>query len=87
MEVRVVWESLAVIDTYKGSEIGWPFFKDRKFCRLLIAIPLNMYSKFDQPKWILVGQMLTKNGQWPAAISSTACALVVNNGFYFAFNQ
>jgi len=30
----------------------------RTFCRLLIAIPLKMYSKISQPKWILVGQML-----------------------------
>ena len=32
-----------------------------------------MYSKFGRSKWILVGQMLklVRNGQWPAAISST----------------
>jgi len=28
------------------------------FCRLLIAIPLKMYSKIGQPEWILVSQML-----------------------------
>jgi len=25
--------------------IGWPFFEDKTFYRLLIAIPLKMYSK------------------------------------------
>ena len=41
--------------------------------RLLIAVPLKMYRKFDQPKWILVRQMvkLIGNGQWPTVISST----------------
>jgi len=38
--------------------------EDKTFCRLLIAIPLKMYSKIGQPKWILVGQMLKMaNGQ------------------------
>ena len=43
------------------------FFEDRTFCRLSIAFPLKMYSKFGQPKWILVGQMLKLVGKWPMA--------------------
>ena len=50
----IVWVSMALgFQRYKqGSENGWPFFEDRTFCRLLIAVPLNMYSKFVWPKWI-----------------------------------
>jgi len=56
------------------SEIGQPFFEDMIFCRLLIAIPLKMYSKIGQLKWILVGQILKLIGKWPMAncYSSTA---------------
>ena len=55
----------------QGPENGWPFFEDGTFCRLLIAVPLKMYSKFGQPKWILVGQMLKLVGKWSTFISST----------------
>ena len=30
----------------------------RIVCRLLIAVPLKMYSKFGHPRWILVSQIL-----------------------------
>jgi len=42
----------------KGQKLVGCFFEDRTFCRLLIAIPLKIYSKISQPKWILVSQML-----------------------------
>ena len=51
----------------KGQKLVGRFFEDRTFCRLLIAIPLKMYSKFGQPKWILVGQMLKLVRKWPMA--------------------
>ena len=38
-------------------------------CRLLTAVPLKMYSKFGQPQWTLVSQIL-KNGQWPTVTST-----------------
>ena len=40
------------------------FFEDRIFYRLLVTVPLKMYRKFGQPKWILVGQMLKLVGKW-----------------------
>jgi len=42
----------------KGQKLVGCFFEDRTFFRLLIAIPLKMYSKIGRPKQILVGQML-----------------------------
>ena len=30
------------------------FCEERTFCRLLFAVPLKVYSKFGQPKWILI---------------------------------
>jgi len=51
----------------KGQKLVSHFFDDRTFCRLLIAIPLKMYSKIGQPKWILVSQMLKLVGKWPMA--------------------
>jgi len=46
----------------KGQKFVGHFFEDRTFCRLLIAIPLKMYSKIG---WILVGQMLKLFIKWP----------------------
>jgi len=51
----------------KGQKLVGRFFEYRTFCRLLIAIPLKMYSKIDQTKWILVSQMLKLVGKWPMA--------------------
>ena len=42
----------------KDQELVGRFFEDGIFYRLLIAVPLKMYRKFGQPKWILVSQML-----------------------------
>ena len=42
-------------------------FEDRIFYRLLIAVPLKMYGKFGQPKWIVVGQILKLVRKWPMA--------------------
>ena len=47
------------------------FLENQTFYRFLIGVPLKMCSKFDQPKWILVSQMLKLVEKWPAAISST----------------
>ena len=55
----------------KRQKLVGRFFEDWIFRRLLIAFPLKMYSKFGQPKWILVGQMLELVGKWPAVISRT----------------
>jgi len=33
----------------KGQKLVSHFFEDRKFCRLLITIPLKMYSEIGQP--------------------------------------
>ena len=41
------------------------FYEYRIFYRLLIAVPLQMYRKFGQPKQILVGQMLKLVRKWP----------------------
>ena len=59
-----------------GSEIGWPFFEDRIFYRLLIAIPMKTSRKFGRPKWILVSQMLKLVGKWPMADLFLALACV-----------
>jgi len=48
----------------KGQKFVSCFFEDRTFCWLCIAIPLKMYSKIGQPKWILVNQMLKLVGKW-----------------------
>ena len=39
-------------------------FEDRICNRLVIAVPLKMYRKFGQLKWILVDQIFKK---WPMA--------------------
>ena len=51
----------------KGQKLVGRFFENQTFCRLLIAVPLKMYSKFGRPKWILVSQMLKLVGKWPMA--------------------
>ena len=51
----------------KDQKLVGHFLKIGHFCKLSIAIPLKMYSKFGQPKWILVGQMLKLVGKWPMA--------------------
>ena len=40
---------LAVVEIRARNWLA--FFEGRAFCRLLIAVPLKMYIKFDQPKW------------------------------------
>ena len=42
---------------------GYKLVKNRAFCRLLITVPLKMYSKFGQP----VGRMLKLVRKWPMA--------------------
>ena len=61
----------------KTQKLVGCFLENQTFFRILINVPLKMYSKFGQPKWILVGQMLKwpENGQWPAAISTYMCVL------------
>ena len=56
-----------ISDKNKGQNLVGHFLKIGHFCRLLIVIPLKMYSKFGQPKWILVGQLLKLVGKWPMA--------------------
>ena len=51
----------------KDQKLVSHFFEDRIFYRLLIAVPLRMYRKVDQPNWILVSQMLKLVGKWPIA--------------------
>jgi len=51
----------------KNQKLVSCFFEDRTFCKVLITIPLKMYSKIGQPKWILVGQMLKLVRKWPMA--------------------
>ena len=53
----------------KGQKFVSRFY--RIFCRLLIAVPLKMYSKFDNKKWILIGQMLKLVRKWPTDIFGT----------------
>ena len=36
------------VSSRNKSEIGWLFFEDRTFCKLLIAVQLKIYSKFGQ---------------------------------------
>jgi len=55
----------------KGQKLVGCFFEDRTFCRLLIAIPLKIYSKIGQLKWFLVSQMLKLARKWPTVIPST----------------
>ena len=50
----------------RGQKLVSHFLKIVR-CRSLIATPLKMYSKFSQPKWILVGQMVKLVGKWPMA--------------------
>ena len=40
----------------KGQKLVGLFFENQVFCRLLIAVPLKMYSKFGRPKSILVAK-------------------------------
>ena len=51
----------------KSRKLVGYFWEDRTFCRLSLPVPLKMYSKFGQPKWILVSQMLKLVGKWPMA--------------------
>ena len=51
----------------KSQKLVGHFFEDGTLCRLLIAFPLKMYNKFDQPKQILVDQMLKLVRKWPMA--------------------
>ena len=46
---------------YNGSEIGWPFL-NMTFCRLLIIVPLKMYSNLGEQTGILfaIGQKIVK---------------------------
>jgi len=57
----------------KGQKLVGCFCEDRTFCRLLIIIPLKMYSKIGQPKWIWLVKCWNwlENSQWPTVISST----------------
>ena len=50
----------------KGQKLVGHFLKIGHFCKLSIAIPLKIYSKFGRPKWILIDQML-KLIKWPMA--------------------
>ena len=43
------------------------FLKIGYFYRVLTAVPLNLYGKFGQLKWILLGQMMKSVGKWPVA--------------------
>ena len=63
------------------------FFRNRTICQLLIAVPLKMYSKFGQPKWILVSQMLKLAEKWPIAISSSAVGSFTSILHIFKFNH
>ena len=42
----------------KDQKLVSCFFEEKIFYRLLIAIPMKMYSKFGQSKWLLVSHML-----------------------------
>ena len=52
-----------------GQKLVGHFLKIEHFCKLSIAIPLKMYSKFGRSakcrNW-------SENGQWPTIISNTA---------------
>ena len=51
----------------KDQKLVGRFFADRIFYWLLIAVPLKMYRKYGQLKWILIGQMLKLVRKWPIA--------------------
>ena len=51
----------------KDQKLVGHFLENPTFCRLLIAVPLKMYSKHGRPKWILVGQMVKLVRKWPMA--------------------
>ena len=51
----------------KDQKLVGRFLENQTFYRFLIDVPLKMYSKFDRPKWILVGQMLKLVGKWAVA--------------------
>ena len=51
----------------KDHKLVGRFLKMWYFNRLLITVPLKMYWKYGQPKWILVGQMLKLVRKWPMA--------------------
>ena len=44
-------------DRNKGQKLVGHFLKIGHFYKLSIVIPLKMYSKFGQPKWILVSEI------------------------------
>ena len=41
----------------KDQKLVGCFFENRMFYRLLITVPLKMYRKYGQPKYILVDQV------------------------------
>ena len=51
----------------KDLKLVGHIIENRTFCRLLIAVPLKIYSRFGRPKLILVGQMFKLVGKWPMA--------------------
>jgi len=77
----LTWSLISVVEIRIRNWL--PFFKIGAFCRLLIAIPLKMYSKIGQPRWILVCQMLKLVGKWPTVISST----VARHMIYCEYNN
>ena len=60
MSVVKQYSSLMVTSARnKDQKLVGRFLKIRRiFYRLLTAVPLNLYGKFGQPKWILFGQMM-----------------------------
>ena len=59
---------LTVVEIRKDQKLVGRFLENQTFCRFLIAVLLKVYSKFGQPKWILVSQMLKLVGKWLMAI-------------------
>ena len=51
----------------KDQKLVGCILEDRIFYMLLITVPLKMYRKLGQPKWVLVSQILKYVGKWPMA--------------------
>ena len=60
-------------------------FLERKFCRLLIAVPLRVWLQYIWPPKIEFGQMLKFVRKWPMTdiISSTVLIYMCNLAFNF----
>ena len=59
------WHILVLSARNKDQKLVGRFLKTGYFIRrLLIVVPLRMYRKFGQPKWILVSQMLKLVRKW-----------------------